>query len=180
MDGKSRNRRSSTLLRFVPLVVVTIIALGLSGARCKRKMKKMNQYHRELWTAEANENIEKIYQAMARLWKSAKDKENFVFPSAGATPPRVPCGRRPHKPDPTLWTDPGWKRLGFSVNDKFRYQYRIISTGKGAQARFTIRLHGDLDCDGDHSTYTLQGGFDKKGKLHDFGGIQFDEQRATE
>lgn len=180
VDREPRGRWTGVVRRFVPMLMTALMALGLSGARCKRKMKKLDQYRRELWTAEANENLERIYQAMQNLWRVSKDKENFVFPSAGPTPPRVPCGRRPHKPDATLWADPGWKRIGFAVKDEFRYQYQILSSGKGAQAKFTVRLHGDLDCDGDYSTYYLHGGIDKKGQVHDFGGIQFDEQRAAE
>ena len=107
MDRSSTTGALRRASRFVPLAVVVLVALGLSGARCKRKMKKLDEYNRELWTAEADENLDRIYQAMERLWKEAKVKDGFEFPSAGPTPPRVPCGRRAHKPDPGLWAELG-------------------------------------------------------------------------
>lgn len=167
------------MIRLIPLAALAVSVLALGGATCKRKMKKLEQYHRELWTAEVDGNLDRIYQALERLWLQAKDKNEFVFPVAGPTPPRVPCGTRPHRADPSLWQDQGWKKMGFSINKKFRYQYRVLSFGKGANAGFTIRAFGDLDCDGDYATYELLGAI-KQGKLHDFGGKRFDEQRATE
>ncbi len=162
---------------------VALVAAALfvfSGAVCKRKMRKIPEYRRELWTAEADENLDRIYQGLARLWNRAKDKEHFQFPSAGPTPTQVPCGTKPHAPDPKLWETPGWKAIGFSLTAPFRYQYQVISQGRGRKARFLIRVRGDLDCDGDYSLFELRGAIDARGRVTDLGGKQFDEDRATE
>ncbi len=183
-----KNVRASTSSRKASWIVrkTTIAAflaastLMLTGATCKRKMRKIPQYRRELWTAEADENLDRIYQGLARLWNKTKDKSSFQFPSAGPTPSQVPCGTSPHKPDPNLWSDPGWKAVGFSIDKPFRYRYQIIASGKGPTAAFTIRVHGDLDCDGTYSTFELMGAVDKNGHLTDLGGKKFDEAKATE
>ena len=154
--------------------------LVLTGATCKRKMRQIPQYRRELWTAEADENLDRIYQGLANLWKRASNKAEFQFPSAGPTPAQVPCGSRPHKPDPALWKTSEWKAIGFSIDKPFRYRYQVITSGKGPKAAFTIRVNGDLDCDGTYSTFELQGAIDKHGRLSDLGGKKFDEAKATE
>ena len=166
--------------RFLLLLAVVISSVGLLGATCKRKMKKMDEYHRELWTAEADESLDRLNTALMELWKSSKNKAEFQFPSAGPTPAKVPCGSKPHKADSDLWDTPGWKKLGFSMTKPFRYQYRVISSGKGSKARFTIRAYGDLDCDGDWATYEMWGAINEKGKIHNCDGKKFDEKKAAE
>ena len=39
------------------------------------------------------------------------------------------------------------------MEDPFLYAYQIETSGDGANAQFTVRAVGDLDCDGDHSTF---------------------------
>jgi hypothetical protein len=141
-------------------------------------MKKRQEYNAMLWTMEANDNIERIFQALERHYRRAKDKASYRFPSAGLTPAHVPCGKTPHLPDPKLW-EGGWKELGFAINDRFRYRYQILSTGVGPEAAFTIRAHGDLNCDGVHSTYERKGSLDGKGGLKD-GQLQWDKAKELE
>ena len=167
--------RGTTMAALLASAVVV-----LTGATCKRKMRQIPQYRRELWTAEADENLDRIYQGLANLWKRASDKDNFRFPSAGPTPAQVPCGSRPRKPEGTLWQTEGWKAIGFSIDKPFRYRYQVIASGRGPKAAFTIRVNGDLDCDGTYSTFELMGAIDKNGRLTDLGGKKFDEAKATE
>lgn len=143
------------------------------------KMKKRQEYNAMLWSAEVSENIERIYQALARHRARAKDRAAYRFPAAGPTPAHIPCGRLPHAPDPRLWQAAGWNELGFSIGEKFRYQYRILSRGTGPAARFTIRAHADLDCDGIYSTYERSGTLDAKGRLID-GLLDWDKAKEIE
>jgi hypothetical protein len=144
---------------------VLTVLFSLALPACP-KMKKRQEYNAMLWTMEVNDNVERIYQALERHHRLAKDKESYRFPSAPPTPAHVPCGKTPHSPDDKLWAG-GWKELGFSISESFRYQYQIISTGQGPTAGFTIRAHGDLDCDGVHSSYERRGNLDGAGKLKD-------------
>jgi hypothetical protein len=166
--------------RIAALLALSALSLCMVGATCKRKMKKIDEYQRELWTAEADENLDRINQALIQQWKQANDKKSFTFPSAGPTPSQVPCGTRPEHPKAKLWEGNSWEKLGFSITKPFRYQYRVISSGKGKDAKFTIRAYGDLDCDGTWATYELWGAINKKGRVHNFGGKRFDEQNAAE
>lgn len=176
--NKPSFRQTKTSLLF--MLLFTVSCLGLLGATCKRRMKKVDEYHAELWTAEVDESIDRINHALIKKWREAQNKDAFEFPEVDPTPVKVPCGKRPHKPESSLWETGGWKELGFSMNQPFRYQYQIISSGKGPNAKFTIRAHGDLDCDGVWSTYELWGAIDGKGKVHNFDGKKFDQDKATE
>ena len=131
-----------------------------------------------LWTMEVNDNVERIYQSLERHYKRAKDKGSYRFPAAGPTPVHIPCGKRPHAASAKLWSG-GWKDIGFSISEEFRYQYRIISGGSGPKAGFTIRAHSDLDCDGVYSTYERTGKLDAKGKLVD-GLLTWDKAKELE
>jgi len=173
------------MIRFNPRSLISRVAVwvGLVGvasvlSACP-KMKKRQEYNAMLWTAEVNENIERIYQALARHRARAKDKAGYRFPSAGPTPAHIPCGKKPHPPDAKLWQSPGWKELGFTIGEKFRYQYRIYSKGIGPKAQFTIRAHADLDCDGVYSTYERSGTMDTKGRLID-GLLNWDKAKEIE
>lgn len=156
-----------------------VLVAGAAFAAGCPKMKKRKEYNKMLWTAEVNENIERLYQALFAHHLRAKDKKTYRFPAAGPTPVHIPCGRTPHKPDPALWLGRGWKELGFSISDKFRYQYRVISVGNGPGAGFIIRAHGDLDCDGVYSTYERTGQLMPGGRLKD-GLLSWDKEKELE
>jgi len=51
------------------------------------------------------------------------------------------------------WAVAPWFDLGFAMTVPFRYQYSYVATGGGSA--FVAVAHGDLDCDGTFSDYTL-------------------------
>ncbi|MFH2007270.1 MAG: hypothetical protein ABI333_11835 [bacterium] len=174
-DSRDRNhfgRRSSAL----PTLLCLLFGFFVGGCP---KMKKRAEYNAMLWTAEVNENIERIFQGLANHHRRAKEKTAYRFPAAGPTPAHIPCGRKPHVPDSKLWRSPGWTGIGFSINEKFRYQYQVLSVGQGAGAKFTIRAHADLDCDGVYSTYERTGTIDATGKIKD-GLLTWDKAKEIE
>jgi hypothetical protein len=83
----------------------------------------------------------------------------FPAPSVGPTPPLGTCcagGAVKCLPDETLWTSkPTWMELHFSVDDPhyYSYEYRVAPDRQS----FTVRAYGDLDCDGEYSTFELTG-----------------------
>ncbi len=180
--GKAKGPTSKEAVRLGTGTAVVAAGVGLAVAALALaacpKMKKRREYNAMLWTMEVNDNVERLYQALARHYRQAKEKEGYRFPSAGPTPPHIPCGKRPHAPDPKLWSG-GFDTLGFSIGEKFRYQYQILSQGKGKEAGFTIRVHGDLDCDGVYSTYERTGRINEKGKLVD-GLLTWDKSKELE
>ena len=159
------------------MVWVGLLGISVALSACP-KMKKRQEYNAMLWTMEVNDNVERIYQALERHYKRAKDKGSYRFPSSGPTPVHIPCGKRPHEADAKLWSG-GWKEIGFSVGEPFRYQYSVISGGVGPRAGFTIRAHSDLDCDGVYSTYERTATVDAKGRLKD-GLLTWDKSKELE
>ena len=53
--------------------------------------------------------------------------------------------------------------MNFSVNSPHYYQYCFESSGTGAEATFTATAMGDLDCDGEKSTFKRMGVVDMSG-----------------
>ncbi len=56
--------------------------------------------------------------------------------------------------DPTLWAGAGWRELGFSIDDPFRYTYEYAPDASGTFA--ILRAIGDLDCDEKKSVYEVK------------------------
>lgn len=160
------------------MVLACLAAIGLPACP-KMKMKKREEYDAMLWTAEVNENVERIFQQLRQHHQSARDKAAYRFPAAPATPAHIPCGKRPQGADAALWASPGWKAIGFAVTEPARFQYQVLAVGEGPSAGFTIRAHADLDCDGVYSTYERTGQLDGKGTLRD-GLLTWDKEKELE
>jgi len=96
----------------------------------------------------------------------APGKPAFPAPSAGPTPPLGECCRQGGKcaPDPTLWKKEPWTSLGFSMDEPHVYSYEYKVIGKPGSTDppygYTILAHGDLDCDGVYSTFSMHGEVD--------------------
>lgn len=84
--------------------------------------------------------------------------ENAFPPSAPLTPEQVPRGERVQLP-PDAWAHLSWRALGFSVDGPQAYAYRFDSALDPATRvfRFAATAHGDLDGDGNPSTFQVQG-----------------------
>jgi hypothetical protein len=75
--------------------------------------------------------------------------------AAGPTPSRGCCEQGGAcKPDAATWTAAGWRALGFSIDDTYRYAYQYIPEPSGFSA--TLRAIGDVDCDGTASTLDVK------------------------
>lgn len=76
-------------------------------------------------------------------------------PKAGPTPPLGECCNSGGKcaPSAEQWTDPVWIALMFSVDNPHYYSYEFTTDDK--RQSFTARAIGDLDCDGQYSTFSM-------------------------
>jgi hypothetical protein len=100
---------------------------------------------------------------LERLSTSARafaEERGSGFPriAGGPTPPLGTCCKGDKGrcvPDPSLWSEPPWSDLDFSIEDPhyFSYEYKADTDGTS----FTARAYGDLDCDGTYSTFTASG-----------------------
>lgn len=57
---------------------------------------------------------------------------------------------------------PTWLAVGFEISDPHLFQYQLISSGTGANARFTIRAAADKNCDGKYLVLEQQATVDKE------------------
>jgi hypothetical protein len=85
--------------------------------------------------------------------------------SSPATPAKgACCGQPGDQCNPQryaeAWMTPAWSALNFSQDDPFRFSYEFVSAGVGKDAIFTVSAYGDLDCDGDYSTFLRAGRID--------------------
>lgn len=59
--------------------------------------------------------------------------------------------------DSSAWDSPVWSALSFEMRDQHYFGYSFMSAGTLADARFTARANGDLDCDTVLSTFERYG-----------------------
>jgi len=127
------------------------------------------KYIKKSKTSEAREMVKKLYDGARAYYMDpgmsagglqAAAAAQFPEPSAGPTPPLGTCCQSGGKcaPDATLWVDAPWVALMFSVDDPhyYSYQYEVVDK----QRQFTVRAFGDLDCDGEYSTFEMVGTVD--------------------
>jgi type IV pilus assembly protein PilA len=111
------------------------------------------KYVRRSKTVEATMNLRKL--ADAAVARANGKKKPRLVASTDWTPaaPCCPQTKGMCQPDAQAWSAPAWKALDFSIAEPHYYQYRIVTSGKGAKQTMAIEARGDLDCDGKFSLY---------------------------
>lgn len=127
---------------------------------------ELRRYLAQTAATEARANLGAIYAGLASSYAA----ESFDAASGGVvtrrmpapaprTPADVPCRQAvPWPPD----AHPTWAAIGFEPEGRIRYSYEIEIESDDT---FTARAIGDIDCDGELSTFTLRGGPDADGNL---------------
>ncbi len=126
------------------------------------------KYTRRSNTVEAREGVEALVRGLrAHLEAHPARGKAFRFPASTNWAPAKGCCAQGGQcvPAPADFDAPTWRALGFQPGQRHRYEYRFTSSGKGAAARFVIEARGDLDCDGKHSSFRVEGGQGGKGGL---------------
>lgn len=77
-------------------------------------------------------------------------------PPAPLTPAAVPRGDRVVD-KPGTWDHLTWAALGFSIQHTHYFSFAFDSDLHDARSTFVARAHGDLDGDGERSTFELSG-----------------------
>jgi len=120
-------------------------------------------YTKKTRRAETTEYLQEI----ARGAEAYYDREQrFPAPGAGPTPALGTCCMTGGKcmPDRRQWRDdPVWgpDGLQFSIDRPHYYSYQYQVNDDGSE--FTASAYGDLDCDGESSTFELDGSADAAG-----------------
>jgi hypothetical protein len=161
--------------RIVVMCALAALAVGCGDAKKLARKSK---------TSEPAVNVKKLYNG-ARAYL---EEETYTlrtplprqFPaSTPITPPLGACCQGSnHKcaPDPTLWTDPTWEALGFSMDDPHYFSYKFESSGTDLSATFTATAYGDLDCDGVYSTFEMVGSIQPDGTVTGSAGVFKDHE----
>ena len=152
------------ILAFVLLFVIGIVAAVAIPAFLR--------YQKRAKTSEATMNLRKLFDSQVAYYQQDHvDRRGRLLVSQFAGPSRLVPGDPtdlmcengssvPYLPSASDWQDPVWQALNFAMADPFLYAYEIEVSGTGADAAFTVRAIGDLDCDGVHSTYERIGTVD--------------------
>jgi hypothetical protein len=107
--------------------------------------------------SEPLDGLRKITTAAAANAEHHEQRESFP-PGAELTPSEVPRGVRVKDP-PGTWNHLTWHALAFKMEDEHAFSFKFESAFDSVtnEARFVATAHGDLDGDGNLSTFQVQG-----------------------
>ena len=94
--------------------------------------------------------------AGAVVYADGKEASEAFPPPAPLTPAEVPRGERVVD-KPGTWDHLTWAALGFSIHHAHYFSFAFASDLQPGRATFAARAHGDLDGDGERSTFELTG-----------------------
>jgi type IV pilus assembly protein PilA len=175
------NKRIQGGFTLIELMIVVAIIGILAAVAIPAFMK----YIRKSKTTEAVQGIKKIYDGARSYYMDESNKRGSTtaiakqFPNAAAQTPAAKCCTNPGgkcNPVPANWDTPEWNALKFSMEDPFYFQYTYTATGVDTSAAFTARANGDMDCDGQFSTYEMVGKVDSQRNVTGSAGIFKDKE----
>lgn len=148
-------------------LIELMIAGAITGLLAAVAVPGYTKFVKKAKTAEARALV-KIAHDGARTYYM--DGHNRRGPDGWETPPMFPmftteptpflgscCGDQGDKCTPAAlhWEHPTWVALQFSVDDPHHYSYQYETQDPLRQ--FAVRANGDLDCDGEYSTFEMIG-----------------------
>ncbi len=134
-------------------------------------------------TSEATQNLRMIFQGAVLYYEGSHQDPRFrQFPDSSEAPDgwaMSTCEAGNSKsfvPRGDTWSGDTWRALNFHIPEPFRYRYTFESEGLGADAQFTVRANGDLNCDGRLSTFERIGTVNDDFQVEGIGAIYSDKE----
>jgi len=159
-----RRRGGFTLIEL--MIVVAILAILAVVA-----VPSFVKYMRRAKTTEAIQMLEHIFRGSVTYFSSPRTNPDgtvadCMFPDDAPPTPADSCceggvdsdadGRCDAAAE-SVWAADAWQALSFQMTDHHYYVYSFASQGINDAATFSAQANGDLDCDGDLSTFKRSG-----------------------
>ncbi len=142
-----------------------MIVIGIVSALALVALPLFSRYLRRAKTIEATMNVRKIYDSSVAYYEAvhaAPDgsilERQFTDPQGWTPVQGGCCGQIGNKcpATPSLWAQPSWMELNFTVDDPHYYSYQLtdtIGTGSSLGDMQDIQASGDLNCNGNFSLF---------------------------
>lgn len=119
---------------------------------------------RNLRASRMTEPMERLGYLAGRATAIAAGRplESAYPESAPLTPGLVPRGELASDP-PGTWDAPTWRLLRFRFEEPHAYSYAFESHNGSDRSTFRAVAHGDLDGDGNQSTFVIDGTYPRGG-----------------
>lgn len=142
-----------------------MIVVAIMGILAAVAIPALMKYIAKAKTSEARTQVEKMYSGARIYFMDPHAKPGSIqnlqpqFPDGTPPTPAASCCAAGGKcaPSQADWQTPSWMALQFHMSDPHFYQYQFLSKGIATTAEFTARAYGDLDCDGQYSTFSMFG-----------------------
>lgn len=132
-------------------------------------------------TTEAATQLSLLYRGTLAYWYAGAgripDPERTFPESAPLTPAEPPRGAAAEYAE-AQWSSATWRAVRFAPTGRHYFAYELESTGVGSASAFTARALGDLDGDGERSTFERAGRAGPAMEVQSPQGLWFD--RPTE
>ncbi|MBW2730921.1 MAG: hypothetical protein JRH20_00925 [Deltaproteobacteria bacterium] len=155
---------SGTLTSRFKVPMMDVGGLPMVGVLAAVAIPAFIKYLRKSKSMEAREGIQQLQRGAQTLFATRGGARKLArLKSTPWTPAQSSCQRRA-KSSAGLVTfkTPTFQALGFAPTPPYRYQYRVLRTGRGKALVLTLEARGDLDCDNTPSSFKLIGAVKNK------------------